>query len=160
MAIPFLFTLPVSARLVYPHIVAGVRRGLSANAIERSIRAAGLRITRVTTLNPLIARIKAIERHGTFLRFANKRFAIRTQLLPEALTTINDRFSYTYRVTGTDEFGNRRTRHVTVTTNNAAITVGELDEAARSMVVAGSISDNLTDVEVVIDFGIQRVGER
>lgn len=156
MAIPFLLTLTRSARLVYPHIIGGVRRGLSANAIERSIRNAGLRITRISTLNPLIARIKAIERHGASLRFANKRFTIRTQLLPESLTDIRQKYSYTYRVSGTNELGDIVSRFVTVTTDNAALTVAELDESARSLVVVGSISDSLSDVEVVMDFGVRR----
>lgn len=156
MAIPFLATLPASARLAYAHIVGGVRRGLSGNAIERSIRAAGLSISRQAALTPLISRIKAIEAHGAQLRFANKRFTIRTQLLPESITDIRNDFSYTYRVRGTNQLGDRIERFVTVTTDNAALTVLELDNAAESLVVAGSISDDLQDVEVVLDFGVRR----
>jgi len=115
-----------------------------------------LTITRATTLTPLIARIKAIEAHGTFLRFANKRFTVRTELLPESITDIRRQYSYTYRASGTDQLGNRISRFVTVTTDNAAITVGELDFAANQLATADTISGSLTDVEVVIDFGVRR----
>ena len=58
MAVPFLATLTSAARLAYPAIVGGVRRGLSANRIQGILSATGIGIRRSTLLD-IVARSRA-----------------------------------------------------------------------------------------------------
>lgn len=156
MPIKLLYTLPASARLAYPFIVAGVRRGLSTNAIERLIRGAGIPITRSTSLNPLVNRLRTIETHGGNIRFTNLDKTIDTIKLPESITDLRRKYSYTYRVRGFDQNGLSIDRMVTVNTDNPGLTRRELDDLAHELVSAEGVSETLQNVSVQLEFGVRR----
>lgn len=156
MPIKFLYTLPKSARLAYPHILAGVRRGMSVSAIERSIRAAGLPISRARTLTPLVARLREIETRGRAVRSVARTEIINTELLPESVTDIRRRFSYQYRQTGIDRFGKQVTRNITVTTDNELLTRRQLDNFANRIISNRDKYEQLEESTLELEFGIQR----
>ncbi len=100
MALPFLSTLSAAARLAYPAIVGGVRRGFSANKIQSILQATGIGVRRSTLLN-IVARSRAIFGHGSYLRGLRKGQRPNVFALPEALTRLTRQFAFTYKVEGT-----------------------------------------------------------
>jgi len=158
VTIPLLFTLPSTARLAYPFILSGVRRGMSSRAIESSIRSAGLPISRGRSILPIQRALKEIDRHGRNLRFINKSLRVDTSRLPESITDIRKRFSYQYIVKGIDPNGQFIERQITISTDNADITVGELDQIAEEIATSGNNYAVLDGVTVTLDFGIKKAG--
>lgn len=156
MAIKLLYTLTASARRAYPFIVSGARKGLSTRAIERTIRSKGIPITRVSTLNPIVERLREIEIHGANIRFTNLDKTIDTIKLPESITDIRKKYSYTYRVQGTNRIGVKSDRMVIVATDNPGLTRRELDSLAEELVSEESASDRWHDVTVQLEFGLRR----
>ena len=156
MALPLLATLPKTARIAYPIIQAGTRRGLSSRAIERIVRQAGLPISRGRSILPIMRSVQAIEAAGANIRFIPKLLRINTMRLPTALTFIRRNFSFTVRVVGRDLFGNLIERHVTVSTDRALVTPAEIEEAADFLVSEEGQSDTLSEVQSTIQSGVQR----
>lgn len=99
--------------------------------------------------------VRAIEAAGANIRFIPKALTINTARLPLALTDIRRDFSFAVRVRGVDAFGNLIDRHVTVSTDRALITPGEIETAAAEMVSAEGQSETLTEVTVTLQEGIQ-----
>ena len=157
MAIPLLAGLSKSARIAYPIIQAGTRRGLSSRAIERTVRQAGLAISRGRSILPIMRQVQAIEAAGANIRFIPKHLHVNTSVLPLSITDIRREFSFTVRVRGRDAFGNLIDRHVTVSTDRSLITPGEIEEAADFLVSQEGQSETLQDVESTLQFGVQRV---
>ena len=156
MPLPLLSTLPASARIAYPIIQAGARRGLSSRAIERIVRQSGLTISRGRSILPIMRQTLAIERAGANIRFVPKSLTINTSRLPLALTNIRRNFSFVVRVVGRDALGNLIDRHLTVSTDRSLITPGEIEEAADRMVAEEGQSDTLTEITSTLQFGVQR----
>lgn len=156
MPVPLLTTLPASARIAYPIIQAGARRGLSSRAIERIVRQSGLSISRGRSILPIMRETLAIERAGANIRFVPKSLTINTARLPLALTNIRRNFSFVVRVVGRDALGNLIDRHVTVSTDRSIVTPGEIEEAADNLVSQEGQSDTLMEVTSTLQFGVQR----
>lgn len=157
MALPLLLTLPKTARIAFPIIQAGTRRGLSSRAIESIVRQAGLSISRGRSILPIMREVQAIEAAGANIRFIPKHLTINTARLPLALTDIRRDFSFSVRVRGRDAFGNLIDRHVTVSTDRTLITPGEIEEAADFLVSAEGQSETLAEVTSTLQTGVQRV---
>lgn len=157
MPIPLLATLSQTARIAYPIIQAGTRRGLSSRAIERTVRQAGLQISRGRSILPIMRQVQAIEAAGAAIRFIPKSLHVNTSKLPLSLTDIRREFSFTVRVRGVDAFGNLIDRHVTVSTDRALITPGEIEDAADFLVSQEGQSDTLVEVTSTLQSGVQRV---
>ncbi len=100
MALPFLSTLSAAARLAYPAITGGVRRGFSANRIQGILQATGIGVRRSTILD-IVARSRAIFRHGDYLRTLRAGQRPNIFALPEALTKLTRQYAFTYKVEGT-----------------------------------------------------------
>lgn len=101
MTVPFLSTLPRSARLFYPIAQRGVREGLSANRIIEAFRAGGGRIRRQTALE-VVRRERGVREVGVRLRFLKRGTFPDIRRLPEALTKLRRAFSFTVRLRGID----------------------------------------------------------
>lgn len=156
MATGLLWRLPASARAAYPFILAGTRRGLSSRAIERSVREAGLPISRTRSILPLMNAIRESEAAAANLKFVGLNRVINVNRLPEAITNIRREFSYQVAVTGIDATGQRVNRFIQVTTDNARLTRGEIEDAARQAAQGEAESGNLAEVNVQIDNGVRR----
>ncbi len=130
MPIPLLNTLPRTARAAYPIIVGGVRRGLSTRQIESAVRAAGLQISRGRSIVPLRRELLRQDVAAAALRFVNKNKLINLANLPPSVTPIRGKYSFTYKFTGLDWRGQAMEGFLTVTSDQEALTPGELDESA------------------------------
>lgn len=100
MPVPFLATLSLTARMAYPAIVGGVRRGLSANRIQQILVKSGIGIRRSTMLN-VIAREKGIIQGGGYLRGLRRGQRFNPLALPEAITSIKRKYAITLELEGT-----------------------------------------------------------
>ena len=156
MPLPLLATLPKTARIAYPIIQAGTRRGLSSRAIESIVRTAGLPISRGRSILPIMRQVQAIEAAGANIRFIPKFLRINVVRLPTSLTFIRRNFSFTVRVVGRDIFGNLIDRFVTVSTDRRLITPAEIETAADNLVSEEGQSDTLMDVRSTLQSGVQR----
>lgn len=148
--------LSPNTRLAMPIIQSGVRGGLSTNAIERSVRAMGIPITRKTTLNPIVSELRRIEAQGVKVRNIRPGRPITVRNLPGSVGKMKTQYTYRYKITGYDANGEFIDRFAQVSTDNPKLLRRELDTLAERLVSAGGISDTLQDVEVKIDFGVQR----
>lgn len=157
MAIPLLYQLPKTARVAYPIIASGTRRGLSSRAIERTIREAGLPISRTRSIIPIMQSIREAEIAGRNIRFTPKSANIDLNVLPPALTNLRKGYSLNVRVRGRGSQGFIE-RYVTVTTDRSFITPAEVESRALTLVEGSEASsDQLEDVEVVIDSGQRQI---
>lgn len=128
-----------AARLAYPHILSGVSRGLSANAISLALKTAGIGIRRQALLD-IVRAVKGVESSRPVLRALKRTARPNTARLPPAAHEILRDFSYTVKVTGTDAASNYVERHITISTNNTALTRDQIEEAA--MQLAGGSGDS------------------
>lgn len=158
MPVPFLYTLPKTARLWYSTILAGTRRGLSSRAIERAIRKVGGIISRGRSILPLMRRMKTLETQGRAVRFIPKGNVINVNRLPESITLIGNRYTYNVRVVGRDALGDLKTRFSNVTTNRNNLTPGEIEEMAMEDWEQSDKRYQLTDTHFTLVEGMQRAG--
>ena len=156
MPIKLLYTLPQSVRLAYPAMVAGVRRGLSIEAITRTVRASGIVLGRGVSLSPIIRELRVLEAEGRAVRTVLSRETINTDLLPESVTNIRRKFSYQYRQTGQDKLGNAVSRNIQITTDNKNLTRGQLDALAQGVLADTNIYEELDNAELELEFGMRR----
>lgn len=156
MPVPFLSLLPSTARLAYPFVLSGVKRGLSSRAIEQTIRSAGLRISRSGSILPMMRRLKAIELAGRNIRFIGKRNTINVNKLPESITRLRRAYSYNVRVQGADSFGNPIDRFVTVSTDNNQLSPGDIETAAEDLVGLDGQSGHVIDATATIQEGTRQ----
>lgn len=155
MATPFLYLLPPAARAIYPYVVAGVRRGLSSRAIEQSIRQAGLSVSRGRTILPLMSKLKVIEQQGQNIRFVAKANTINVNKLPESITRLRREFSYTVRINGTAPDGSVIERYMTISTDRANLTPGDIESMAEDMVNQAGGNYALQDVSARLQSGVR-----
>jgi len=156
MAIPFLYTLPVSARAAYPFILRGTKQGLSSRAIESAIRSAGLPISRARTVVPLMREINSIITHSRNLKFVPLGNVINTSRLSESLTFQRNQFSYKVLVKGIDSNGLERSQYIQIGTDRDNMTRGAIEGKARRL-VEGSEDYNTVSVDsAIIEEGLQR----
>jgi hypothetical protein len=157
MALPLLLGLSKAARTAYPLIKGGVARGMTANAIGRSIKAAGLKIRRQTLLDVVRAE-KGVERAGAALRFLGLNRLPNINRLPSAITRIRRRFSFTVQVTGRLlETGEQIIQNITVSTNTI-FTRRETERIAQDA-VSGEVQRYGLEVVSALLIGGLRAGE-
>ena len=156
MALPLLYTLPATARAAYPFILAGTRRGLSSRAIERTIRDAGLSISRTRSILPLMSEIKLAERAARNIKFTNLNATINVNRLPQAITMLRREYSYVVRIKGISPGGQLIDRHTTVSTDRNNMTRAEIEDIARQSAEDEGQSDTLQEIEVQLESGQRR----
>lgn len=118
MAVPFLSTLSAAARLAYPAIVGGVRRGLSANSIGTILRNTGIGIRRSTLLD-IVARSRLVFQYGGRLRALPKNRRPNIFSIPEALTKTTRQYAFTLEVKGTAaDTGQATSQFITLATDS------------------------------------------
>ncbi len=149
MAIPFLATLPATARAAYPIILSGVTRGLSTRAIERTVRAAGLQISRTRTIVPLRREILARRASGRRVRFIPKGNRIDVNKLPYAITRTSKNYAHyvTYMTRGSD--GVLKETAITIATDRDDLTPGMIEQMAHHLIERWS-GYNLTDPSTIM----------
>lgn len=157
MALPLLYTLPKTARIAYPFIVAGTRRGLSSRAIERTIRAAGLQISRARSILPIMRDERARIAHGLRLKHEPLNATIDVDKLPHAITRLpRGRYSYTVRITGIDVNYNFIDRFTQVSTDRY-LTREQIQDVAYENALDEGESVTLQDISVTLEDGVQRL---
>ena len=130
--------------------------GTALRAIEQTVRNAGLPISRSRSILPLRQALLEAERAGSAVRFVPKGATINSTRLPESLTSQKRAFSYRVRLAGIDGLGNAIQRHITIATDRATITPGEIESAAEQAVAAEGQSDTLVEVEATLEYGQRR----
>lgn len=154
MALPFLYTLPVAARLAYPAIVSGVRRGISSNQIQRILIKAGIGIRRSTLLN-IAARSRAIWRHGDYLRRLKRNQRPSPFALPEALTKLTRKYSVNVVVSGTSsDTGLPTFQHITLAMDSLR-TREEMEAQAIRIAEEGRERYEMTADSAVLEEAVQ-----
>ncbi len=145
MAIPLLVGLTSAARIAYPLIKAGVARGMSANAIGRSLKAAKLGIRRQVLLDIVRGEL-GIQTLGKKLRNVGLNKVINVARLPPALHKIRRQYSFVVRVAGRSlDTGLEVVQNISVSTDTT-LTRRELQRIAEQTVV-----DNQDEYEILID---------
>lgn len=145
---PLIWTLPKTARDAYPFILSGTRRGLSSRAVEAELRAAGFRISRGRSILPTMRAIKAQDESTRRLRFTPKGNMVNVNRLPTAITNVRREFNYEFTATGIDASNQRISRTIMVTTDNARLTMGELESLAEQIAGGSTESGGLEEIEV------------
>ncbi len=137
MAAPSRSVLSAAAGRALPFVTAGVARGLSANALQSELAAAGIGVRR-TDLLAAVAFVRDVEQAGERLRFVRKDRRPDPARIPEAKYPhlLRADAAYIVRVTGTDPLtGEELVRHVTVSTSQS-FTVGELEDIGGTLAIA------------------------
>jgi len=129
-------SLTPAARAAYPAIQRGVREGLSTTRIQNALRAAGMGVRRQVLLD-VIRLERGLTDYGKILRSFSRSVPIVGELLPPALTRTRRGFSYTVELRGRDRFGGLSVQHVTVSTDNPALTPQQITDRASELGVAG-----------------------
>lgn len=156
MAVPFLLLLPPSARLAYDFIRSGFRQGLSSRAIESVLRNNGLSISRGRSILPLMRKFREIDKASANIRNIGKSRVPNVGKYPEALTPIRRQYSHLVRVGTTRIDGETRESFITVATDRADLTVGEIETLAVEAVELHD-SGNVEQIEnVTLVQGLQR----
>jgi hypothetical protein len=136
MAGSFLDFLSAAARASYPFIQRGVREGLSANAIQKSLSANDIHLRRTTILD-LVRRERELVSAGSSLKFLNRNARPDPRRLPEALTSLRRQYSFTVEVRGTSlSNGESRVQNVTVVSDRL-LTRGEIEDVAEGFATDG-----------------------
>ena len=144
MAIPFLATLPATARAAYPIILSGVERGLSSRAIERTVRAAGLQISRSRSILPLRREILARQASGRNVRFIPKGNRIDVNKLPYAITRTSKNYAHYVTYKSRSPEGVLKEMAITISTDRDDLTPGMVEQMAHHLIERWS-GYNLTD---------------
>ena len=136
MPLPYLATLTASARMAWPAIVRGVREGLSARAIGRAIRAAGIAISN-EALFEVSRRERDVWTHGLALRYLNPGIRPNPFTLPESLTRLTRAFAFTVEVRGRlVDTAAAVKQYITISTETL-MTRRELEEMAAEIAASG-----------------------
>ena len=153
----FLATLSRAARRAFPIIRRGVREGVSANRIQRLLQDHGLGIRR-TNLLEIVRRERGVAAAGERLRFIPKGLRPDPSRLPEALTRLLRRFSFTVRIRGSDpRTGETLERFVNVASDEV-LTRGELEAQGEAFVEGAAERYQIQAPEFLLVGGV-RAGE-
>lgn len=157
MAAPLLATLSAAARAAFPIISSAVSRGVSRNATQALLQAAGLGIRRTSLLS--IYNAIAEERSAaSFLRNMRPTFRPDPRRLPVAISRLLRRYSFTVELRGRDSLTNARvSRWVTIALDSLR-TRREIEEIALEPEITDSKPDTFEVEEAIIDSG-RRAGE-
>jgi hypothetical protein len=158
MANPLLALLPKSARQALPIIQGGVARGLSSRAITQSILEAGIKISRGRSVLPAMRAIKQLEQQGSNIQFIANRNRINVNRLPPAMTNIKRRYSYRVRIQGIGLDGQPQSQYLFVSTDRDDFTPQMVKDEAMRAYSQGGEYNQLTEVEPILEHGMQRAG--
>lgn len=147
-------SLPRSAKAAYPAIERGVREGLSAERIQSALQANGMGIRRQRLLD-IMRLVKGVTDYGKVLRSMDREAPIATDALPEAITRTRRGFSYTVELRGAGVMGSSTVQHVTVSTDNPALSPQDILDAARELGVRGQDRYGLSVEQATIVSGIR-----
>lgn len=100
MAFSFLSFLPRAIRKLVPAIKGAVYRGLSRPSIRQLVARVSTTKIAPLTLSRLTNRITAVLKHGRVLQRLAPKEIPNVNALPEAITKIRDRMSFTVSVRG------------------------------------------------------------
>lgn len=151
-------SLSKSARMAFPAIRAGVRQGLSIEAIGKAVRGSGLRISNEALWQGISLERKVV-RYGQSLKFLRPESKPNYARLPQALTRIARQFSFQVEVRGTDlKTGELRVQQVTVSTSSE-LTRGEIERKAGQAVIGAEGRYGIAVDSAVITFGMQAGSE-
>ena len=151
---PLLSTLPARARLAFPIIQGGVRRGLSANSIQNLLRSEGLGIRRQSLLD-IIRAERGIEVASSQLRTMRRDFTPDPRRLPDALTKLRRPFSFQVKIRGFDlSTGEDITRFVNVSLDNP-LTRAEIENIGLGFIEEDMERYGLAVTDVIIDRGVK-----
>lgn len=156
MTLPYLLTLNITARLAYPIIQSGVRRGLSSRLISESLQEGGLGIRRATLLE-VMKREQNIIQHGLNLKFLPLDRAPDPDKLPESLTQLRRQYSYKVKVFGKNLGTGEATESFITVSSSHILTRREAEERAWTYGV-GAFDSGQLEVERVILFNVIKAG--
>tara|TARA_B100001059_G_scaffold20137_2_gene16358 strand:- start:1307 stop:1831 length:525 start_codon:yes stop_codon:yes gene_type:complete len=158
MANPLLALLPRSARQALPIIQGGVARGLSSRAITQSILEAGIKISRGRSVLPAMRAIKQLEQQGSNIQFVANRNRINVNRLPPAITYTKARYTYRVRMAGIGLDGKPQSQYLYITTDRDDFTPQMIKDQAMQAYVQNRDYNQLTEVEPILEHGMQRAG--
>ncbi len=151
---PLLSTLPARARLAFPIIQGGVRRGLSANSIQSLLRSEGLGIRRQSLLD-IIRAERGIETASSRLRAMRRDFTPDPRRLPDALTKLRRAFSFQVKIRGFDlSTGEDITRFVSVALDDP-LTRAEIENIGLGFIEDDMERYGLAVTDVILDRGVK-----
>ncbi len=154
MALPFLTTLSAAARLAYPAIHGGVRRGLSANRIQSILTGAGIGIRRQTLLD-LVAATRGIIEKGGYLRKLRAGQRFNPAALPQALTRTTREYAITVAVEGTStDTGLPTWQHITLAMDKP-MARDAMEDLAMRLAREGKERYEMTPESAVIEEGVR-----
>ena len=154
MALPFFAALTKRQRAALPIIRAGVKQGLTRNAIQALTREMGTGLRRSSLLQ-IITNVERQLATGPQLRNLNFNAVPNPNRLPEALTTIRRRFAYHVQITGLDvSSGQTRSRFVTVSTDRH-LTRGQIEDEALDFALDDIDTYGLEDVSTLLESGVR-----
>lgn len=130
---------------------------MSSRGIERSIRAAGLRVSRSHTILPMMAAIRGLEAAGSAIRFIPKGNVINVNKLPFAITNTRRAFSYRVRLRGFYPNGEQIERFITISSDRGDLTPGQIESMAQDAVDLGGANYPFQLSEVTLQHGMQAV---
>lgn len=126
-------TFSASIRRALPLIQAGVSRGLSSTALQRSLSRTGFGVRRTDLLDAMRS-IRGEERAGSALRSIRRDRKPDPLRLPIAKTSIRRNFSFDVKVTGFDSnTGERFDRFITIATDDL-MTRQEIEDKATEVI--------------------------
>lgn len=136
MAFSFLSFLPRAIRQLAPAIKGAIYRGLSRPSIRQLVaRVSKIKIA-PQQLSRLADRITAVKQHGRVLQRLEPGDIPNVNALPEAISKIRDRMSFTVSVRGFHRMtGELQERFVTIAMSTA-IPRASIERMARSMIEA------------------------
>lgn len=158
MPLPILYReLSKRQRAAYPHIIRGVREGLTQRAIETALRGMDLGI-RHEVMRGIINQERSRQQYGRSLDLLSPSRMPVARNLPEAMTRLTRRYAFTFEVKGTlIATGQPVTHHITLSMDRL-LSIGEMRDRARDLV--GSKRDRYgAEVDSVTITGGMREGE-
>lgn len=154
MPLPLLQTLSARARLAYPIVQGGVRRGLTANAIGGLLRDQGLGIRRQSLLD-IIRAERGIETASSQLRTMRRDLTPDPRRLPDALTKLRRPFSFSVKIRGFDlSTGEDITRFVNVALDTP-LTRAEIEEMGLAFIDADFQRYGTAVTDVILERGVK-----
>lgn len=156
MPIPFIRTLPKSARQALPIIQAGVARGLSSRAITKTIQDAGIKISRGRSVLPTMRFLKQLEAEGRAVADIPGSRKINTRRLPPAAVDLEKAYRYRVRLEGLDPAKQASVKHLFITTDDPNFTPNMIKDAARRAIEGRADSYELSEIQPFLEYGEQR----
>lgn len=131
---------------------------MSSRAIEQTIRNAGISVSRSRTILPLMREIQAVEKRGANVRHVARSRSINVARLPESLTPLRRKYSYTVRVRGINSLGKLTEQYLQYSTNSSTIKRETIENRVAEIADTGQSGEALQDVDVTLVHGMRASG--